>query len=210
MVHVKIWVVVCLVSLILSWLIHAPFWLQLSLMTFFLIDLCKLISFWIPTYEFILGSLLGAKDHGLSLHPIMKLGINTFICPNIIWQIQTWVSSLIYVQCKQVGMTIYVRSQNLDKSWICFVSMRLFLLDFYVASCNVTCRVFIFYGDAKKKCHNGLQKLKRSCVQSTNSTFIHELILIWSSYFNFDMIFCVKTCVNLLWFSSSWMFEVIE
>jgi len=54
--------------------------------------------------------------------------------------------------------------------------MRLFLLDFYVASYNLTCRVFIVYGDAKREHYNGLQKLKRSCAQS--STFIHEFILI--------------------------------
>jgi uncharacterized Tic20 family protein len=149
------------------------------------------------------GSTLYVRSQNL------EIGINTFVCPNIIWQIQTCVSSLINVQCKQVGMTLYVRSQNLDKSWIFYVSVKLFLLDFYVASCNVTCWVFIVY-NAKKECHNGLQILKRSCVQSTNSTFTHELILIWSSYFYFDMIFCVKTCVNLLWFSSSWMFEVVE
>jgi hypothetical protein len=41
----QVWVTVCFVTLVHSWLVHAPFWLQLALYGFFL-SLCKLILPW--------------------------------------------------------------------------------------------------------------------------------------------------------------------
>jgi hypothetical protein len=49
----QVWLIVCFVTLVHSWLVHAPFWLQLALYGFVL-SLCNLILPWAHACEFIL------------------------------------------------------------------------------------------------------------------------------------------------------------